>query len=354
MLALISLLAFIVSASFYDLRERRIPDQLNYFFLFLAFAINLVNSAFSLEFLIFAFLPLVLLSFGFAYLLYKIGAWAGGDVKFFTALCAFLPIFGPFGAFSFIYVFFASVITLLPVMFAIYFRDFIGLRGEIAGLFLSSLSKGFGSAIFSSAVFLFVFISNVFFPSPLLVVALVLASFFVRLPWKASAVLLVALLAVSFDKFGQIYPSLAFILLLSILLLFAKGISSLLFGKVLRKEVKISAVREGMIPAFSIVRSGKKAVLWNPSESYSKMFGVLASSVAGKISASELPSMLNSALLPKGNVVANALLARGLSKDEIKELKRLKLKSIVIKESLPFTPVISAGFLLYLALRSLI
>lgn len=59
-------------------------------------------------------------SFGIAYVLWLTGGWAGGDVKFFTALGALLPTYrAPFVSAPypfFITILFNSVISLLPII----------------------------------------------------------------------------------------------------------------------------------------------------------------------------------------------------------------------------------------------
>ncbi|MEK6924161.1 MAG: prepilin peptidase [Candidatus Micrarchaeota archaeon] len=80
-------LAFAVAASFFDLRERRIPNALNFAAGALAAAAAVASGAEMIPFALFS-----LFSFIFAYALYKLGAWAGGDAKFFTALCMLLGV----------------------------------------------------------------------------------------------------------------------------------------------------------------------------------------------------------------------------------------------------------------------
>ena len=84
----ISVLAFILSSGFFDLKEKRIPDWLNAFFFLLALVLAWLQGVFSQS------LVLALVSFAFAVVLFKLGVWAGGDAKFFASLSAFFPLLG--------------------------------------------------------------------------------------------------------------------------------------------------------------------------------------------------------------------------------------------------------------------
>ena len=82
--------AFIAAASVFDLRFRRIPDLLNAGFFVLCLAASLYYGTGVLaQFALFSALSLF-----FSLLLYRMGAWGGGDAKFFIALSASLAVFG--------------------------------------------------------------------------------------------------------------------------------------------------------------------------------------------------------------------------------------------------------------------
>jgi len=80
--AVAALAAFAAVAARFDYRERRIPNALNNAALALALALALLSGA---PWLYYAF---VLISFAFGVALYAVGAWAGGDAKFFAAALA--------------------------------------------------------------------------------------------------------------------------------------------------------------------------------------------------------------------------------------------------------------------------
>ncbi|MFH0836446.1 MAG: prepilin peptidase, partial [Candidatus Micrarchaeota archaeon] len=74
-------LAFVLVALVIDMRERKIPNWLNALGLIGAIAVAWNNEALG-----FWFAVAVVAAFVFAFALFKAGAWAGGDGKFFIAL----------------------------------------------------------------------------------------------------------------------------------------------------------------------------------------------------------------------------------------------------------------------------
>lgn len=96
---------FAVSATAFDFSQRRIPDWLNFVFFALG-ALASITSNVLLEFALFFALSLV-----FSTGLYRVGAWGGGDAKFFIALSSFLPLFGK-GAESIFVLFLVSALLL--------------------------------------------------------------------------------------------------------------------------------------------------------------------------------------------------------------------------------------------------
>ncbi len=82
--AFIIFLAFGLLASFFDVRERRVPNWLNAGFFTAALALWVLGGASNYWFFIQTSLALVA-----GYVLYKYGVWAAGDAKFFAVASAF-------------------------------------------------------------------------------------------------------------------------------------------------------------------------------------------------------------------------------------------------------------------------
>lgn len=75
-------------ASWLDYKERKIPDWLNALFLIFSLSASYLNQS------LWLFLQAFVFSLLFSIVLYRLGAWGGGDAKFFAALCSFMPLFG--------------------------------------------------------------------------------------------------------------------------------------------------------------------------------------------------------------------------------------------------------------------
>lgn len=81
-------------AIFTDLKKRIIPDKMTYPLIVIGIGFHLIVGLYRGE-LFRAFYGVfgAGLGFGIGYVMYRIGGWAGGDVKLFTALGALLPVY---------------------------------------------------------------------------------------------------------------------------------------------------------------------------------------------------------------------------------------------------------------------
>ena len=169
-------LAGLAFASFTDLRERIVPDELSYSMV----AVGLLYHAY-LSATTWSPHPFLLslggaaAAFGFAYLLWRIGAWAGGDVKLFAGLGALVPWEFPFVVFlnsvalSFPFILLyvlartAAVPRLRRVFGSMLMRGVTrGVRLALVGLVLASLGNpaltdAGAVAVFASALFVALF-----------------------------------------------------------------------------------------------------------------------------------------------------------------------------------------------------
>lgn len=283
---------FSAAAIFFDLRERRIPNLLNYSFLVLA-----VVLAFLAEKLDFNYVLFVALSFGFAFILYKLGAWAGGDAKFFTALSAFFGVVENTAPQSIVVVFLASAALLIPVLVALQLREFAAAGNEFLGAFKASFKPALSSALLSTALYA------------------AYSLVFSRLEPRALAAAAAAGFAIAFAVF------------------FFKSFFGIVSQKILRKRVRVSELREGEIPAESVYKKHGRIVFWQPPSPGTVFSRLLKFG----------PNALRE-LLPPPNPIASALAARGVSAGEIKQLKKEGVKSLVVKRSVAFAPALAAGF----------
>ncbi len=346
-LAWVAFFAYAATACYTDLRWRIVPNLLNYSAL--ATAILLVTGAAlfegaAIDALAYAFF--VAAAFLFAYLLYRAGAWAGGDAKFFTGLLAFAPLLSPYyakGLAFIVWAFLNAALVLIPVTALVYFSTIAHQRSLLARLAAESV-RGAALAALSFvplAVLFSIAVSTqtaVLTANPLLQVVLfalfLAASFFLHLPLPlAGALALVALYlqpGLTLAGFAALLP-LAF--LARLLLAYFPHFSQ----AALRKTKRLDELEEGDVPADTwVLRKGRAVVLSRPT-----LGAVLAFARRGDIQG------LRELLQPSSPVLASARRARGLTRDEIQALKRAGgVERLIVRESLPFAPVLAAGFLL--------
>jgi len=322
-IAVVLFLAFSAAATAFDLRERRIPDALNYLFLAAAAALAFSAGA-GVNYAAF-----VAASFCFAYVVYRLGAWAGGDAKFFTASTAFLPLAGvnvtdPVQFLSFLWAFMASAVLLVPVVVAIYWKKLAAARKEVAGAAAGALKPSAAGALGATgAAFVLPGLLSVAGASLPATAAILVAFYLVRIPlWLGAG--LAAFAAVSApDRALWLF---AFSFAAFFVARFSQAAYPIVSQRAFTRKVRAAGLREGMIPAYTVFVKGGKPALWKPTPK-----AVAARLLSGK------------ALAPEGRVVASASRAAGLSKNEIGELKRLGVKYLAVRESMPFAPILAVG-----------
>ena len=347
--AAVFLVLFAVAASYMDVKKRIVSNFLNLAGFQTASLLFFAWADVSPE-TIASYGGFVLAVFLFSVALYQLGAWAGGDAKYFTSLLSFYPLFHPPSLLTVPAVFLLAAAFFLPVLAILHWKKLFSLRKqffEIAGAALSSsaslapASAGFavGIAFFSSAVAR-LYDSTIYAVLFSVALAIAYSLFGRKIPKLVLALLFVPALALDWQL--AVYA-----LVLSFLFAFVVSFLAPAFGvvssKILTFEVPVSRLEEGMIPAETVFVEGGKAQAWKPGLPGLSRIAELAKS----------PQALSGGLaeasrrlidLPRGRVVADALKARGLSAGEIAELKRLKIAGLKIKESVAFAPMISAGF----------
>ncbi len=313
-------------ASFTDLRERIIPNWLNYALLLVGVLYHAYLSfvQWSLTPLIYSFAGL-LIAFVFAYLLWRIGAWAGGDVKLFTALGALVPtplIFG-LPLFPFIILVFSVLVSFPFLVVYVVFKSItekrlhksfkkMCLTGSKQGVLLGAVSIG-------SMFFLpFVGLPS-WFGLPLAVVLFLVPRY-------------VGLIGFAFlFMFGAANPlqSLELLLVGFVAAFFWQVVS---YGRheALRTQVLVKDLKEGMISAEFLVWLNKKVSLFSPSLKQKLVF-----------------------FEPEETLVS-PYNAAGLEKKQIAMLKRRGVRALWVKESMPMVPLFLCGAVLALLLSEFV
>jgi Flp pilus assembly protein protease CpaA len=310
-LFLISIIYTLI-AVYIDLKERIIPDFLNYIVILSCFILAVVES------LVFQFILIVILSFAFAYILYKFGVWGGGDVKFFVGLNGLMFFMTGFKWLGVFYLFFGSAVLSIPLLIVIHFKELIELRKRFN--VLETFKMAVSSSISSAAVASVMLFLKINFNLSLIVFILLLIIFFlIRIPFYLS----LALLVIGFYFYGfEVFVFLVAALVISFVSIVLIQSFSITSNEILRKKVEVKNLKEGMIPANNLFIEN------------------------GEVKELSLNEVISKYL--KGEVVKPLITtsAEGLTENEIKELKKMKVKSIYVKESIPFAPFLGAGFVL--------
>lgn len=282
---LVFAVAFIALASYFDLRQRRVPNALTLPVIAIGVAANAYSNA-GQEYYFALFF-----AFAFSYVLYRLGAWAGGDAKFFTALFAIHS----FGAFSFIGIFLGAALLLVPVLVALHAREFLAMRGRV----LSALAASVRNALIAGLLSVpFAYAVGAAVPESIL---LAIASAFL-----ASFLLKVFLLA---------------------------------RASILGETVRVEELKQGMVLDGRIyVRAGKVSI-WLPPTAKELITIAMQKGIEG----------IRGRMAVKGIALASGS-ATGLSAAEIAAIRKAGMRKARIRESLPFVPVLGAGYLLYSAL----
>ncbi len=323
-LLLIFPVIFSLIAIYTDLKERMIYDWLNYSSIIVSAIIAII---FKLNLIGFAIFTII--GFLFSYLIYKMGGWAGGDVKFFTAMCAWFALFNS-NLIYIIFIFIISAILIVPVAIAVYWKKIFENRKYVFQKVDSSLQNAFWAA-FAAGIG-----ASVYRYSPIysLVVGLFASVLIIKNLKLPLFVLAIASAYLSWELFLTGFIVGALITFITSILI---GSFLVLSPKVLRTSKKIEELKEGDIPYSSIyLNDAGKVEYWIPP-SLNKML-----MLATKLDKNGLER-----ISPPQKTIVDCLDAGGITNEQIVQLKNLKdVKEIIIKESLAYAPSIALGFLI--------
>jgi len=352
-ISIIISIAGLLFATYTDLKERIVPNKLNFGLALLGLILFGIQSIMqnSIHPIVFSIVGLSL-GFLFGWILWKIGVFAGGDVKLFMALGALNPLTPAlFKVFPFI----SSSIPLFPVSLFIY--SLIGFLPYGLVLILYKLYKnkkarkivfedikkksieGIHSAILIAELHLLIslFITNYFLEAGIVLALLILMNFISSKRKYIEIILGVAALLINYQLFITSLVSLL------IIIVGVYGIVKLMMSTriVLVQKVSISKIEEGMIPSKTLIWENKKVV----EHKSISLKQIIKFAKLGKI---------NDLFAPKKEIISS-MKARGLIDEEIKELHKLAKKglinkTILIKDSMPFVPTMLVGYILSLIL----
>ncbi|MCX8158305.1 MAG: A24 family peptidase [Candidatus Diapherotrites archaeon] len=352
----------LVYASYTDLKERIVPDHLSYFLIFAGLFLHLIMSLFFNNFIyLISSIAASILAFLIALIFWKLGFWAGGDVKLFTAIASLNPInysmfsnFFPAKTFSFGYnlpifplsLFFFSILAMFPYAALITLSRFYK-NNELRNLFFLSIKNNFSKVfIFSIFYTSLPIVLNFLGVSHLKSIILLIVFVFLLLTniakTKTFDLISIAIFLFSFI-FQQTVLLDLFInfIILSLIFVFFELI--FLSRNAMRKKIKIKDIKEGMIVSDLIVE--KDGVI-------KKIDFPSTTSVLNKLKNNKLDEVLfflGIGECPYGKVIATPKSAAGLTKEAVIKIKELAKHSgidyITITESAPFVPAVLLGYL---------
>jgi archaeal preflagellin peptidase FlaK len=346
-IAIIISLLTLLGATYTDLKERIVTNKLNFGATLLGLVLFSIRSIFEQSFFP-LFYSIIGLSFGFLFgwALWKIGVFAGGDVKLFMALGALNPFtpallnMGIFSSFQLpifpITLFLHSLIAFLPYGFAVVLYKLIKNKKVRKEIFKDAKIRA-KQASHASIVIASLHIIISFFTQNYLIEAI--SIFIILLIWNYfkdkkkyfTLILFVIALAMNFVLFIQVLIGTI------IIIVGFYGLAKIMFSlhPLLSKPIEVEKLEEGMIPANTLMWKEKKVV-----EKEKLGFAQILKLTKEK--------KLN-LLVENEKEIVSANKARGVIEEEIKELQKLakkKLipKTIMIKDSMPFVPTMLLGY----------
>ncbi|MBI2598000.1 MAG: hypothetical protein HYW50_02290 [Candidatus Diapherotrites archaeon] len=288
-------------------------------------------------------------------MLWKVGVWAGGDVKLFTALAALNPVnyafigdfFGldksSFGTIDLpvypLTLFVFSIFSMFPVAILVTIKGIAKrkeLQKKIAGEIKAKTAAIFFSALLVSGVLTIAAVFNL--NSAIAVVALILAGFFGK---KITGIIgTVAFVGGAYfsgtiiiQQFAIVFFFLFFLFVLIKLYLLAKS-------DLLVEKIPVAELKEGMICAETILVENGKAKKIKP---------LSMKTVINHLQNNNVEALISN-LKPKGKVLADQN-AGGLTNEQIKGLKEAAKTGeiegvLLVKKSVAFVPAVLMAYLI--------
>lgn len=357
-----------IYASYSDLKLGIIPNKLTFPLIGLGITLNAIyayttsNIWFIITCIIFT-----AIIFALGYLLWKIGAWAGGDVKLFTALAALLPVYPlslNYTIFNWNFPLIAnygfpltlilnSILSILPFLLIYIFYIAIKSKRYLLNELFSPITEDYKknivlALVITSAVTLTILIFP-YLPYQILIVTLILIYLLTliisKLPNQVKAIVL-SILTV-FALYTDLKLTITSIIVLFVSITIIRIIIKMLTSvnkKALQDDVQVENLKEGMILANSVYE--------NENGVYVDDKGFF-----DKIKESIQSGDVNSIKEPKGKLLVGSM-AAGLTDDDIKLLKKLKDEhkienKIRTKRGIPFAPSILLGLIISLFIGDL-
>lgn len=353
-------------ASYSDIKRGIIPNRLTFPVIGLGLLLNGIRAFMESDPWIFIYTAIFTAGiFALGYILWRMGAWAGGDVKLFTAVTALIPFQPSLVSYSFLgvalpvtasypfplTVIINSILALLPFLLVYVFFIIYTSRRDLMDEFMEPLRQYRTSMVLAlvitSAVTL-TFIITDFLPFQIIVLSLILVYLLTmvisRLPSRVKAVMVSAILVYSLYRNFELTVSGVVILWVSITVIqLIRKLLTSITREALQDTVSVDELKEGMILASTLYRRGDE--YYFDDTSLLDRFRTVART--GDVSA----------LTYRGEPVVSAM-AAGLRGEEIETLRELVAQGKIrdefrIRRGMPFAPAIFIGLVVSLLIGDL-
>jgi archaeal preflagellin peptidase FlaK len=349
-------------AGYSDLKNGIIPNKLTFPLIALGVILNGIYAFIigNLWYLILCLIYVIII-FILGYLLWKMGAWAGGDVKLFTALAALIPFYPALVSYTIYNVTFPiiaqwpfpltliinSLLSILP--FLLIYVLFISMKNKphlIGELFkpVRDYRKNIVLTLIVTSAIMLSFLITTYLPYQIIIVTLILIYLLTlvisKLPNRIKAVIISVVTVVAL--FQNLVLTLSGIIILFISITIIEIVKKLLTSvsrEALQDDLEVQDLKEGMIPAYSMYQLDD-AIYFDDKSFFNKFKEILKSGDVSK------------AVAPKGKLLIGSM-AAGLTDDDVKLLKDLLDKDRIdyrfrIKKGVPFAPSIFIGLVISL------
>ncbi|MGV8143805.1 MAG: A24 family peptidase C-terminal domain-containing protein [Methanothermobacter sp.] len=364
--AIIAVLACIY-ASYSDLKRGIIPNKLTFPLIVVGLVLDGIYAVMIGNYwLIVSAGIITLVIFILGYLFWKMGAWAGGDVKLFTALAALLCIYPPlinyqilnyqmpvYANYPFPFTLIInSILSMLPFLLIYVLYIAVKYKPHLLGELVSPVKNYRKNIILTlvitSAVTLTIFIVP-YLPFQVILISLILIyliSFVISKLPESFKLVLIAVVTV-YALYQNIEVTITGIIVLFLSLSFVQIIRKLLTKvskEALQDDYKINELKEGMIPAHNLYQSGDK-IYYDDKSFFEKIKEAIKTGDISKISTS------------RGKLLISTL-AAGLKEEDIELLNKLSMEDKIpdtfkVKKGVPFAPSILIGLVISLLIGDL-
>lgn len=354
-------------ASYSDLKLGIIPNKLTFPLIGIGIILNGIY-AFMIGDLWFIIICIVVTGviFALGYLFWKMGAWAGGDVKLFTALAALLPFYPALVYYQILGVSFPiegtypfpltliinSILSILPFLLIYVFYVVVKTKPHLMGELIAPV-KNYKknivlTLVITSAVTLTIFITQQT-RLQIIIISLILiyllSLLISKLPNYVKAVLvsLVTAAALFYNLQITIISIVTLFISITIIEVVRKLLTSV-SKEALQDDILLDELQEGMIPAYNLYQRDNDIYVDDKS-------------IIDKLIESFKTRDPNKLTAPPGKRLVGTL-AAGLTSDDIQLLKKLEKEGKIshkfrVKKGVPFAPSIFIGLLISLFIGDL-